>query len=74
MEHIVLSALLIAFFVFTDLLPLMRDKNNEKKAVWFSIPVYAAAFLINILIGLGVKMEMDPPIAAFLDSLFQIKK
>ncbi len=74
MEHIVLSALLIGFFVVTDLLPLMRDKNNEKKAVWFSIPAYAVALLINILVGLGVQMQMDPPVAAFLDSLFQRKK
>lgn len=74
MEHIVLSAMLIAFFVFTDLIPLMRDKNNEKKAVWFSIPAYAAALFINILVGLGIQIQMDPPVAAFLDSLFNLKK
>lgn len=73
MEHIVLSILLIAVFVCTDLLPLMRDKNSEKKAVWFAIPVYAAALLINILVGLGVSVYSDPAVVAFLDSLMKSK-
>ena len=73
MEHIILSVLLIAVLVCTDLLPLMRDKNSEKKAVWFAIPVYAAALLINILIGLGVSVYSDPAVAAFLDSFIKSK-
>ncbi len=72
MEQIIFSVLLTAFFVLTDLLPLLRDKEREKKAVWFSIPVYAVALLINILIGLGVRMTSDPWVAAFLDSLIKI--
>lgn len=72
MEQIALSVLLTAFFVVTDLVPLLRDKGHEKKAVWFSIPVYAAALLINILVGLGVQIALDPPVAAFLNSLIKI--
>jgi flagellar biosynthesis protein FliQ len=51
----------------------MRDKNSEKKAVWFAIPVYVAALLINILVGLGVSVYLDPAVVAFLDSLMKSK-
>lgn len=74
MEHILLSVLLIGFFVVTDLIPMFRDENREKKAAWFAVPVYTAALVINVLIGLGVQMEMDPAVAAFLGSLFGMKK
>ena len=71
MENVFISVLLTVFFVFTDLLPLLRDKNREKKAVWFSIPVYVVALLINILSGLGVQMTSDPAVATFLDSIIK---
>ena len=74
MQNIFLSVLLTAFFVFTDLLPLLRDNQREKKAVWFSIPVYAVALLINVLNGLGVQMASDPLVSAFLDSLIKINR
>lgn len=74
MEHIIFSVLLVAFFVVTDLLPLLKGADHEKKAAVFSVAVYAAALLINILIGLGVKIETDPSVAAFLDSLIKTGK
>lgn len=71
MQNVFISLLLTVFFVFTDLLPLLRDKNHEKKAIWFSIPVYAIALLINVLAGFGVSMTSDPVVAAFLDSFIK---
>lgn len=71
MEHIFLSVLLTVFFVVTDLLPLLKSKDHERKAVWFSIPVYAVALLINVLVGLGVEMTSDKAVAAFLDSIIK---
>ena len=71
MQNVFISVLLTVFFVLTDLLPLLRDKNREKKAVWFSIPVYAIALLINVLAGLGIRITSDPVVSAFLDSLIK---
>lgn len=69
MEHIIYSAIMIGFFVLTDLLPHMKDPNNDKKLKWFAIPAYAAALVINVLVGLGVPMASDPAVMSFLDFL-----
>lgn len=73
MQHIIYSTMLIIFFVFTDLLPHIRDADNDKKLKWFAIPAYAAALVINVLVGLGVKMYTDPAVMLFLDFLLKRK-
>jgi hypothetical protein len=73
MEHIVFSVLLVGALILTDLVPLMREKDHEKKAVWFAVPTYAMCLLINILVGCGVKITVEPAIIAFLNSLLKIK-
>lgn len=73
MEHIIYSTMLIIFFVFTDLLPHIKDADNDKKLKWFAIPAYAAALVINVLVGLGVPIASDPVVMSFIDFLTKRK-
>jgi uncharacterized integral membrane protein len=53
MQQIMLSAFLLAFCVWVDLVPLIKKK--EKKVLWFAIPSYLIYLILNILVGLNVK-------------------
>ena len=72
MEYIIIFVFLFLFFVVTDLIPQLRRK--DKKALWFSIPVYAAVFIANILIGLGFSLiSPNDVIIRLISSIFKPK-
>jgi heme A synthase len=73
MQHIIYSVLLIVYFVFSDLLPHLRDPDNDKHLKWIAIPAYTAALVINVLVGLGIEMHLDPTVMSFFDSLLKGK-
>lgn len=72
MEHILVSGALILILVCTDLVPMLKKK--EKKGLWFAVPAYALALVINILVGL----EVDVPspnqfVIAAIQAMFHMK-
>lgn len=73
MQHILISALLILILVIADLVPLLKRKDREKQSVWFAIPAYSLALVINILVGLEVKIAVvAKSIMEFINSFMNI--
>ncbi|WBY64425.1 hypothetical protein [Thermocaproicibacter melissae] len=73
MLHNIYSVALIAYFVISDLLPHLRDPDNDNHLKWIAIPAYTAALVIDLLVGFGVQIDMDPVIMSFFDSLLKGK-
>ncbi|HEX3017266.1 MAG TPA: hypothetical protein VHP31_05360 [Caproicibacter sp.] len=53
MLYIAIFMVFYISLVFTDLVPMIREK--KKKYLWFSIPAYAVALVVNIMIGLNFR-------------------
>lgn len=72
MEYIAVCTLLYAIFIFADIKK--AAKTKQTKVLKFSLPVYAVTFVINIMIGLGMKVpSLNMTILKVIQSLFKIK-
>lgn len=73
MQHILISSLLILILVVADLVPLLKKKDREKQSVWFAISAYSLALVINVLVGLEVKIAVvAKSIMGFIHSFMNI--
>lgn len=72
MQQALITILLTAVLVCGDLVPLLRDKSREQRAVWFALPVYAVSLAIMLAFAFGVKMNLEPALAAFLRSVLRV--
>ena len=72
MQHILISTALVLILVCTDLVPMLRRK--DKKALWFAVPAYIFAQVINILVGLDINVPSPNQfIIIAVQSMFHIK-
>jgi hypothetical protein len=72
MEYITIFLFLFLFLVLADLIPLIKKK--DKKVLWFSVPVYAAALLVNIMVGLGFRfVSPNDVIMELIGSILKLK-
>ncbi|HAN44761.1 MAG TPA: hypothetical protein DCP97_05155 [Ruminococcaceae bacterium] len=51
MMHILISIIGYAVILAWDIMPAIR--NRQWKALWFSVPVFAITFIMNVMIGFG---------------------
>lgn len=72
MEHFLIALLLTLILVLWDLIPLLKNKKQEKKAVCFSVVVYAVSLLLNILIGAGVPITLGQDLATLFSSVLKV--
>lgn len=72
MQPVLIALLLILILVFTDLVPLF--KNKEKQALWFTLPCFVFALVIYILDGLNIQFTSPIRIiTSIIQSMLKIK-
>ena len=72
MEYIAICVLLYVILIFADIIPII--KKGQRKPLWFSIPVYLVTFVLNILVGLGVKIVSPGDIIVqFINTALKLK-
>ncbi len=72
MDSIVIYIALYGFLLFADLIPAIKKK--EKKALYFSIPVYLLTLAINIMMALGTNIPSpNGPIIQIINSIFHVQ-
>lgn len=68
-----LSILITILFIVFDLLPIYEQK--QQKVFWVYIIINASAFIIFILIALGIKLPSPAiPIKILVSSIFGLQK
>ena len=67
-----ICVVLYIILIFADLVPII--KKGQRKSLWFSIPIYLFTFVLNILLGLGVKIiSPNDIIEQIINYVFNIK-
>ncbi len=69
MSSMIVFLVLYAILIVFDLIPVFKKK--DKKALWFSVPVYLITLTVNIMTSFGVDM-MSPNkiISQIISSIF----
>lgn len=72
MQYILICLFLYGILFVADIIPTIKKK--EWKTLYVSLPIYAVTLVLNILIGIGIKIPSpNKAIESFLTSIFQIK-
>jgi|GEM_PF-4529960 hypothetical protein len=75
MPDLLLSLILTAAIAAADFLTAGKDGGDakaEKRLTWFSVPVYAFVIFADIVLGLGVQLDLGPKLAELLGPWMKI--